>query len=73
MLKFFKLKTLDTASGIVSSATFGQRIAWLVAGCPLRDPKVVARFVEKKNKDKEKTYRNERTYATSNTFSLPSS
>jgi len=71
MMKFFNLKTLDTTSGIVCSATFWQRIAWLVAGCPLRDPKVVARFVEKKKKGK--THITERTHATSNTFSLPSS
>lgn len=71
MMKFFNLKTLDTTSGIVCSATLYERIVWLFKGCPTRDERVVARFVEKKKKGK--THMNERTLATSNTFSLPSS
>ena len=48
MFKIFSLKTIDPSSGITESATLRQRIAWLIAGCPIRDRKVVDRFIEKK-------------------------
>ena len=54
MFKIFSLKTIDPASGITQAATFRQRIAWLIAGCPIRDRKVVERFIEKKQKRKMK-------------------
>ena len=54
MFKIFSLKTIDPASGVTQAATFRQRIAWLIAGCPIRDRKVVERFIEKKQKEKNK-------------------
>ncbi len=48
--KFFKLKTVDPASGIVCFATWKQRVMWLLRGCPLRDQRVVERFVQLKHK-----------------------
>ena len=71
MFKIFSLKTIDPSSGITESATFRQRIAWLIAGCPIRDRKVVDRFIEKKQKEKNENFA--RAISSSNTFSLPSS
>tara|TARA_Y100001937_G_scaffold113541_1_gene162332 strand:- start:193 stop:408 length:216 start_codon:yes stop_codon:yes gene_type:complete len=71
MFKIFSLKTIDPSSGVVDTATFRQRIAWLLAGCPIRDRKVVDRFVEKKQKQKNEIVA--RAMQNSNTFSLPSS
>ena len=71
MFKIFSLKTIDPSSGITESATFRQRIAWLIAGRPIRDRKVVDRFIEKKQKEKNENFA--RALSSSNTFSLPSS
>ena len=71
MFKIFSLKTIDPASGVTQAATFRQRIAWLIAGCPIRDRKVVERFIEKKQKEKNENLA--RAISSSNTFSLPSS
>ena len=71
MFKIFSLKTIDPSSGITESATLRQRIAWLVAGCPIRDRKVVDRFIKKKQKEKNENFA--RAISSSNTFSLPSS
>ena len=71
MFKIFSLKTIDPSSGITESATLRQRVAWLIAGCPIRDRKVVDRFIEKKQKEKNENFA--RALSSSNTFSLPSS
>ncbi len=71
MFKIFSLKTIDPSSGITESATLRQRIAWLIAGCPIRDRKVVDRFIEKKQREKNENFA--RAMSSSNTFSLPSS
>ena len=71
MFKIFSLKTIDPSSGITESATLRQRIAWLISGCPIRDRKVVDRFIEKKQKEKNEIVA--RAISSSNTFSLPSS
>ena len=71
MFKIFSLKTIDPSSGITESATLRQRIAWLIAGCPKRDRKVVDRFIKKKQKEKNENFA--RAISSSNTFSLPSS
>ena len=71
MFKIFSLKTIDPSSGITESATLRQRVAWLIAGCPIRDRKVVDRFIEKKQREKNENFA--RAISSSNTFSLPSS
>ena len=71
MFKIFSLKTIDPSSGITESATLRQRIAWLIAGCPIRDRKVVDRFIQKKQKEKNENFA--RAISSSTTFSLPSS
>ena len=71
MFKIFSLKTIDPSSGITESATLRQRIAWLIAGRPIRDRKVVDRFIEKKQKEKNEIVA--RAISSSSTFSLPSS
>ena len=71
MFKIFSLKTIDPSSGITESATLRQRVAWLIAGCPIRDRKVVDRFIDKKQKEKNENFA--RAISSSNTFSLPSS
>ena len=71
MFKIFSLKTIDPSRGITESATFRQRIAWLIAGCPIRDRKVVDRFIEKKQREKNENFAS--AISSSNTFSLPSS
>ena len=71
MFKIFSLKTIDPSSGITESATLRQRVAWLIAGCPIRDRKVVDRVIEKKQKEKNENFA--RAISSSNTFSLPSS
>ena len=71
MFKIFSLKTIDPASGVTQAATFRQRIAWLIAGCPIRDRKVVDRFIEKKQREKNEIVAS--AISSSNTFSLPSS
>ena len=71
MFKIFSLKTIDPSSGITESATLRQRVAWLIAGCPIRDRKVVDRFIKKKQKEKNENFA--RAISSSNTFSLPSS
>ena len=71
MFKIFSLKTIDPSSGVTQAATFRQRIAWLIAGCPIRDRKVVDRFIEKKQREKNENFA--RAISSSNTFSLPSS
>ena len=72
MFKIFNLKTIDPSSGNTESATIRQRIAWLIAGCPIRDRKVVDRFIAKKHKEKNLII-SAGAVANSNTFSLPSS
>ena len=47
--KFFKLKVVDPASGHVHHATWSERFNWLWRGRPLRNEKVVERFVQIKN------------------------
>ena len=71
MFKIFHLKTIDKDSGIVFSATLSQRLAWLFSGCPIRDRKVIDRFIQKKHKQK-KAILNDGVSLSSNTFSLPS-
>ena len=48
--KFFKLKTVDPLNGLVTNATWKQRLQWLLKGCPLRNQKVVERFVQIKHR-----------------------
>ena len=72
MFKIFNLKTIDPSSGTTESATIRQRIAWLIAGCPIRDRKVVDRFIANKHKEKNLII-SAGAVANSNTFSLPSS
>ena len=71
MFKIFSLKTIDPSSGITESVPFRPRVAWLLAGCPIRDRKVVDRFIEKKQKQKNEIIAS--AISSSNTFSLPSS
>ena len=72
MLKIFTLKTIDPASGVVQKATFREKLAWLIAGRPLRKAKVVHRFLEKRHKAELKAHCYGSVKAHSNTFSLPS-
>ena len=71
MFKIFSLKTIDPSSGITQAATLRQRIAWLISGCTIRDRKVVDRFIEKKQREKNENFA--RAISSSNNFSLPSS
>ena len=71
--RFFNLRTLDTATGLVKRATFREKIAWLVAGCPVRSKRVVDRFVAKKHALEVKEHLDACATLKSNTFSLPSS
>ena len=72
MLKIFTLKTIDPASGVVQKATFREKLAWLIAGRPLRRAKVVHRFLEKRHKAELKAQNFGGANVHSNTFSLPS-
>ena len=77
MFKFFTLKTLDSRSGIIQKATFRERLAWLIAGRPLRSKKVVDRFLARKHKIEIQEELRAQNFGSanvnSNTFSLPSS
>ena len=48
--KFFNLKLVDRFSGHVYKASWRERFKWLVRGRPLKDEKVVARFVQLKHR-----------------------
>lgn len=72
MLKIFTLKTIDPASGVVVKATFREKLAWLIAGRPLRNKKVVHRFLDKRHKAELKVQNFGNANVHSNTFSLPS-
>ena len=72
MLKIFTLKTIDPASGVVQKATFREKLAWLIAGRPLRSKRVVERFLVKRHKAELKVQNFGTANVTSNTFSLPS-
>ena len=48
--KFFNLKVVDRHSGQIHKATWPERFSWLVRGRPLKDEKVVARFVQLKHR-----------------------
>ena len=76
MLKIFTLKCIDPSSGNTYKATFREKLAWLLAGCPVRQRKVIDRFVEKKHRQHRQDYvvtLKNGANANSNTFSLPSS
>ena len=73
MFKFFTLKTIDSQSGIISKATLRERIAWLIAGRPLRSKKVIDRFLDKKHRVELKAQNFGSANVNSNTFSLHSS
>ena len=73
MFKFFTLKTFDPLHGVVQKATFREKIAWLIAGRPLRSKKVVDRFLDKKHKVEVKEHLTGCATLNSNNFSLPSS
>ena len=73
MFKFFTLKTLDPVHGVVQKATFRERLAWLIAGRPLRSKKVVDRFLAKKQYAEKKEHLTGCATLNSNNFSLPSS
>lgn len=72
MLKIFTLKTIDPASGLVQKASFREKLAWLIAGRPLRKAKVVHRFLDKRQKAEIRAHCYGSVEAHSNTFSLPS-
>ena len=72
MLKIFTLKTIDPASGLVQKASFREKLAWLIAGRPLRKEKVVYRFLDKRHKAEIQAHCYSTVKAHSNTFSLPS-
>ena len=71
--KFFELKTLDKATGQVKRATFREKLAWLIAGCPIRSKRVVDRFIAKKHAQEVKEHLKGCATLKSNNFSLPSS
>ena len=71
--KLFTLKIIDPVSGVVTKASFRERLAWLIAGRPLRSQKVVDRFLNKRMKQNLKAQNFGSANVNSNTFSLPSS
>ena len=72
MLKIFTLKTIDPTNGLVQRASFREKVAWLIAGRPLRKEKVVYRFLDKRQKAEIRAHCYGSVEAHSNTFSLPS-
>ena len=48
--KFFKLRVLDPGSGNIHHANWKERLVWLFKGQPLRNEKVVQRFVQLKHR-----------------------
>lgn len=73
MLKIFTLKTLDPSSGLIKKATFREKLAWLIAGRPIRSKRVVERFLDKRLQAELKAQNFGEANVNSNTFSLPSS
>ena len=47
--KFFTLKVCES-NGMCHKATWKERVHWVLKGCPLRDEKVVKRYVRMKHR-----------------------